>query len=137
MNSPVVRLLYLFPGTEAFPYLGRNLDERSRLCEIQWIDRELFGHKIVVFTQAFYGAASAVLEREVRPGELGEQLVFSGPVDGYETIQVGDAVFQVIGAPDLAAVGLELDLTQLPLGARELELIEEGLVEPGAPVIGV
>jgi len=137
MNEPAARLIYLFPGTATFPKLVRNLEGRSRLCEIHWVDRAMFGNKIVVIAQAFYGAVSGILDQEIQPGGLGEQLVFSDSIADYEALQVGDAVFKVIGVPDLRAVDPSLDGSKPEFWARELKLVEEGLVEPGAPVQGI
>ncbi len=109
---------------------GSGESGRSRVCEIVWLDAELFGGadplELVAVTEESYTHLSDKLGQEVAPGLLGENLVLRemnfALLSLGDKFSIGDAKVQVVSVDENTVRFL---------------LLEEGLVEPGSPVARV
>lgn len=107
---------------------GSGESERSRVCEVVWLDAELFGAmepvELVGVSEESYASLGARLGQTVEPGFIGEQLVFREldfeALRLGDKLKIGDAVVQVSSVDE---------------NSVRLLLLEEGLVEPGSPVV--
>ena len=141
-NPPT--LLGIFPGFRRFP-ASSPLESPSRLCEICWCDHSLFPGSttapIIILDEAVYQALKQYGNREIPHGSLGEQFLVQRLQEASpqinSQISIGDAVLRVTGIVNFQAVktGYQLppDVYQ-QLFVIETSIIEEGLIEPGAPI---
>lgn len=144
------QVAYIFPGPSSFPRVPNPADEntiQSRVCEQVYLEPALFGGtgdtEIVALFEEFYPVLTALFRRPISPGSLGEQIVIRGIDPSLLTagsrVTIGDAIFRVVSAPDLQIgedllnMNAEQILADLP--ACRLVQTEEGLAEPGAPVM--
>lgn len=138
----------VIPGGQRFPMCpGEGTDSPgSRVCEQTWLEPALFDRggtdEIVVLFEELLPVVKSLLGSHVSPGTLGEQMVIRGVDpsvirDGSE-LAVGDAVLAVTAPPDLTLPDT-VSMSSIELIATiphfRAVICEEGLVEPGSPVV--
>jgi MOSC domain-containing protein YiiM len=154
--QPEARVTGIFPGPARFPSLPAHHEiGRSRVCEIVWLDAALFGSPLgtgapgtpvgpvllTILPEEALDLLSKAAGLPLKPGMLGEQITVRGlDPKAAKTgvhLRIGDAVLAITAPADFSPLIPLLHISAQVVGEIHgwtVDLLEEGLVEPGAPV---